>query len=133
MSVVNMSSARTQSDPELEFIGHLAAQLSGRLTRAGAEDLGPIVADISMPCLDGIGAAVQIRRGNPRARIVFVTMFGDAAVVERGLATGALGYVLKVAAGEELVPAVHAALAGLRYVSRDLGGVEGGAGSPTAT
>jgi DNA-binding NarL/FixJ family response regulator len=92
-----------------------------------------IVADISMPCLDGIGAAVQIRRDNPGARIVFVTMLGDRAVVERGLATGALGYVLKVAAGEELVAAVHAALAGRRYVSRGLGGVGNGTVVPTAT
>ena len=45
MPVVKMSAARVQSDPELEVVGHLAAQLSGRLTRAGAEDLAPIVAD----------------------------------------------------------------------------------------
>ena len=41
-------------------------------------------------------------------------------LVERGLATGALGYVLKRAAGDELMPAVRAALRGERHVSRAL-------------
>ncbi len=100
----------------------LAAVADGRALVAAAARLDPdvIVADISMPCLDGIAAAAQIRLRNPRARIVLVTIYGDAALVERGLATGALGYVLKIAAGEELVPAVHAALDGQRYISRDL-------------
>ena len=42
MPVVNMSSARTRSDHELEFLGQSAARLSGRLTRAAAEEFGPI-------------------------------------------------------------------------------------------
>jgi formate hydrogenlyase transcriptional activator len=45
MPVVNMSSARSHSERELEFIGQFAARLSGRLTRAAAEDLGPIVVE----------------------------------------------------------------------------------------
>ena len=40
-----------------------------------------------------------------------MTVHGDPSLVERGLATGALGYVLKVAAGDDLIPAVRAALA----------------------
>ena len=76
-----------------------------------------IVSDISMPGLDGIAAAAMILRANPAARIVFVTMYGDPDLIERGLAAGALGYVLKLSAGDELVPAVRAALRGERYVS----------------
>jgi DNA-binding NarL/FixJ family response regulator len=48
---------------------------------------------------------------------VFATVHDDSAVAARGLATGALGYVLKLAAGDELVPAVEAALRGERYVT----------------
>ena len=43
-------------------------------------------------------------------------------LVDRGLVAGALGYVLKDSAGDELVEAVHAALGGDRYVSRALRG-----------
>jgi DNA-binding NarL/FixJ family response regulator len=92
---------------------------------AAAEALRPdvIVTDIAMPGLDGIAAARAIRRADPGARIVFVTVHNDPALVRRGLAAGALGYVLKLAAGDDLLPAVHAVAQGQRYVSQ---GVTGG-------
>ncbi len=70
-----------------------------------------------MPALDGIAAAGEILRRNPRARIVFVTIHDDSEIVQKALATGVLGYVLKLTAGDELVPATHAALRSERYVS----------------
>jgi DNA-binding NarL/FixJ family response regulator len=76
-----------------------------------------IVTDVAMPGLDGIAAAGRIRAKNPDARIVLVSIHQDAAVVDRGLAAGALGYVAKVAAGEDLAPAVRAALRGERFLS----------------
>ena len=61
-----------------------------------------------------------ILRRNPAARIIFVTVHSDTSLVKCGLATGALGYVLKLAAGDDLVPAVRAALRGERLVSQTL-------------
>ena len=84
-----------------------------------------IVADISMPILDGIDAAALIRRHDPQARVVFVTVHREWILVERGLAAGALGYVLKDAAGDELVPAIRAVLNGRQYISRELEGLKG--------
>jgi DNA-binding NarL/FixJ family response regulator len=80
-----------------------------------------IVADIAMPGVDGIAATTLMRRHDPNARIVLVTVHSESMLVVAGLAAGALGYVLKDTAGDELVPAVHAALAGRQYVSRELG------------
>ena len=74
-----------------------------------------IVTDISMPFLDGIEAAREILCRNPSARVVFVTVHTDDLVMQRGWAVGGLGYVAKVAAGEQLVPAVWAALRGERW------------------
>jgi DNA-binding NarL/FixJ family response regulator len=88
-----------------------------------------IVTDISMPGLDGIEACAQIRRNDPEARIVLVTVHAEPILVQRGLAAGALGYVLKDAAGDELVAAVHAALGGHRFVSSALSG-PGARGEP---
>ena len=98
----------------------------GQTLVSAAAQLSPdvIVTDISMPLLDGIDAAALIRRRDPEARIVLVTVHAEPILVQRGLATGALGYVLKDAAGDELVAAVHAALGGHQYVSRELGGRE---------
>src|SRR5262245_55703863 len=96
----------------------VATVTDGGALIAAAEALRPdaIVTDIVMPGLDGIAAAAAILRHNPDARIVFVTVYGDAALVRRGLDAGGLGYVLKLAAGDDLLPAVHAALRGERHV-----------------
>jgi DNA-binding NarL/FixJ family response regulator len=103
----------------------------GRALVSAVAQLSPdvIVADISMPDLDGIDAAAVILRSNPAARIVLITVHDEPILVDRGLAAGALGYVLKDAAGDELVAAVHAALGGRRYVSRTLRQQEGGVSS----
>jgi DNA-binding NarL/FixJ family response regulator len=106
-------------EPEFEVIAHVT---DGRTLVSYAERLSPdaIVSDISMPGLDGIAAAAAILRRNPDARIVLVTVHGDASLVARGLSTGVLGYVLKLTAGEDLVPAIYAALRGERHVSGSL-------------
>lgn len=87
-----------------------------------AEALSPdvIVTDISMPGMDGIAATTAILRDNRAARIVLVSVNADQCLIECGLAAGALGYVLKLSAGEDLVPAVRAALLGQRHVSEML-------------
>jgi DNA-binding NarL/FixJ family response regulator len=76
-----------------------------------------VVADISMPLLNGIEVAMQLRERNCPARFVFLTMHSDMTYTTRGLNAGALGYVLKHAASDELVAAIHEALAGRVYIS----------------
>ena len=101
----------------------IASVEDGHALVDATERLSPdaIVADIDMPGVDGIAATTLIRRHDPNARIVLVTVHAESMLVEAGLAAGALGYVLKDTAGDELVPAVHAALAGRQYLSRELG------------
>ena len=110
---------RTLLQPHFDVV---AVVEDGRDLVSAAARLMPdvIVTDISMPGLNGIEASARILRRTPEARIVFVTVHSEPMLVERGLATGALGYVLKDAAGDDLVAAVHAALGGDRYVSRAL-------------
>ena len=101
----------------------IASVEDGRALVDATERLSPdaIVADIDMPGVDGIAATTLIRRHDPNARIVLVTVHSESMLVEAGLAAGALGYVLKDTAGDELVAAVHAALGGRQFVSRELG------------
>ena len=81
-----------------------------------------IVADITMPHLNGIDALAQLKRDNPDVRVVFLTMHKDAAYARRALDAGARGYVLKHSAQAELFVAVRAALAGETYISPTLAG-----------
>ena len=105
--------------PEFEVV---ASVQDGNTLVDAAESLSPdvIVTDISMPGMDGIAATAAILRENRAARIVLVSVNADQSLIECGLAAGALGYVLKLSAGEDLVPAVRAALVGQRHVSEML-------------
>ena len=107
-------------EPEFDVV---ATVRDGNALVAAAAAFTPdvIVTDIAMPGLNGISAADQILRSHPATRVVFVTVHNHPVLVEKGLATGALGYVLKPTAGDELVPAIHDALRGQRYVSSAIG------------
>ena len=94
----------------------------GRAMVKAARELHPdvIVADISMPLLNGIEALVQLKQVDPDVRVVFLTMHRDVAYAQRALEAGAVGFVLKHSAPAELLLAVRAALQGRTFVSPDL-------------
>jgi RNA polymerase sigma factor (sigma-70 family) len=79
-----------------------------------------IVADISMPLLNGIEAVRQLRAQGCQAKFIFLTMHQDAVYLSRALQAGASGYVLKHSAADELVNAIHEALRGETFVSQQL-------------
>jgi DNA-binding NarL/FixJ family response regulator len=81
-----------------------------------------IVADIAMPRLNGIEALVQLKRDDPHVRVIFLTMHRDVAYARRALDAGALGFVLKHSAPEELILAVRAALQGHVFITPALAG-----------
>jgi DNA-binding NarL/FixJ family response regulator len=89
-----------------------------------AEELQPdlILLDIGLPSLNGIDAARQIRKLSPNSKILFMSQESSADVVQEALALGALGYVVKVHAGSELLAALEAVLEGRQYVSSGLSG-----------
>lgn len=89
-----------------------------------AKELHPdlILMDIGLPGLNGIEAARRIRELAPRSRIVFLSQGGSTEIVEEALRSGALGYVHKPRAGDDLYPAVAAVLEGQQFVSDGLMG-----------
>lgn len=76
-----------------------------------------ILADITMPRLNGIEALEQLRSLNCTAKVVILTMHKDATYAARALRAGASGFVLKHSASSELVTAIREALAGRTYVT----------------
>ena len=75
------------------------------------------VLDIALPGLDGIEAAKRIQDQAPETRILMLSMHASAEFVYQALRAGALGYVLKDSAGDEVVTAVRAVYEGRRYLS----------------
>jgi DNA-binding NarL/FixJ family response regulator len=104
---------------EFELVGIVE---DGRAMVAAASKLRPdlIVADISMPQMNGLDALVHLKRDNPVVRVVFLTMHRDAAYARRALEAGASGFVLKHSAPAELVLALRAALQGRTFITPDL-------------
>ena len=111
-----------QSDPEFQVVGEAE---SGRTAVELAAELKPdlVIMDISMKDLNGIEATRQIRAGCPETRVIGLSMHTDDRNVLRMLEAGAAGYLLKSAAGEELVRAVRAVASGHDYLSPDIAGV----------
>src|SRR5262245_41495747 len=83
-----------ESDSEFEVVGQAR---DGREAVAQAEALHPevVLMDVSMPNLSGIEATRRILQTAPATGVVMLSMHASEDVVQRALAAGARGYVLK--------------------------------------
>src|SRR5690349_18190711 len=90
-----------------------------RLTRAHRPSV--LVLDLNMPGGSGLEAIPRLRESSPETAIVVLTMQDDPAFARRALQSGALAFVLKEAADEELLEAIHLAAAGDTYLNPRLG------------
>jgi DNA-binding NarL/FixJ family response regulator len=79
-----------------------------------------IVTDMAMPGMSGLDALRQIKANGLAARVIFLTMHADAQLAAESLRAGASGFVVKHAAGKELIAAIHAVLRGKTYVTPHL-------------
>jgi len=77
-----------------------------RIARAHSPDV--ILMDIAMPDLGGLEATLEIHKERPDSKIIILSQYGDPEYVKRALKAGASGYVLKRAAGADLVSAIRA-------------------------
>jgi DNA-binding NarL/FixJ family response regulator len=101
---------------ECEIVGQVA---DGRALVAAAERLNPdlIVLDISMPILNGLEAARQIKRTQRQIKLVFLTMNEDADLAAEAFRSGASGYLLKRSLASELATAIREVMQGRAYVT----------------
>ena len=108
-------------EPEFEIVG---AVEDGRALVAEAERMSPdvVVADISMPGLNGMDAARQIKKMDEQIKIVFLTMHSDVSYAAGAFDAGASGFVLKHSAPQELITAIREAMQGRTYVTPMIAG-----------
>lgn len=99
---------RTLGDAGLEVVGEAE---DGEQALELAIGLRPdvVLMDITMPSMDGLTVTRRLRSRAPGTRVVMLTMHDDEDLLERARAAGAVGYLLKDAAGDEVVAAVRRA------------------------
>ena len=103
-------------EPHCNVVGSVS---DGRALIEAAPRLKPdvIVLDISMPLLNGLDAAIQLRKKVPNAKLVFLTMNDDPDLAAEAFRIGASGFLLKNSAASELVEAIREAFQGRAFVS----------------
>jgi DNA-binding NarL/FixJ family response regulator len=112
---------RLATVPHIEVVGDAPDGVAGvRLARELRPDV--VLLDVAMPDMDGVETARRLRDDVPEARVVALTGHTEDHLVWGMLDAGAVGYVPKAYAPEDLVPAIAAALSGECYISPHLGG-----------
>lgn len=111
--------ALIHSEPGMRVVAQAADGAQAvELFRQHQPDLALL--DLRMPVKSGNETIDLIRREFPAARILVLTAYSGDEDIHRALNAGALGYVLKSATGDELVPAIRAVAAGERWIPRDI-------------
>ncbi len=117
--VLGALAALLDLEPDIEVV---ARARDGREALRLAEESAPdvVLTDIEMPQMSGLDLADELRRRGHPARVVIVTTFARSGYLQRALAAGAAGYLLKDSPAERLADAVRRVHAGLRAVDPEL-------------
>ncbi|HET9102177.1 MAG TPA: response regulator transcription factor [Solirubrobacteraceae bacterium] len=113
--------ARLEAEPDLEVVAE-AGDADEAARKVLAYKPSVLVLDLSMPGTPSLEIIPRIAELSPHTQTVVLTMEDEPHYAREAMRSGALGFVLKESADEELVAAVHAAAGGERYLNPQLGG-----------
>jgi two-component system invasion response regulator UvrY len=116
-SIVRGGIRRILEDQEdIQVVGEAGDGLEA-IQKVLEADPDVILLDISMPGMDGLDVTKQLKAIDPKVRILILTMHAEEQYAPRLMRAGAMGYVTKHAAPEELVKAIHLIHSGRRFIS----------------
>jgi len=103
------------AEPDMEVVGEAG---DGQMAWQQAKELQPdvVLMDVSMPKLNGAKATERLRKDCPATKVLALTAHEDKGYIGQMLQAGAAGYVLKIAAAEELIKAIRVIVAGGAYL-----------------
>jgi len=111
--------ALLEAEPDLSIIGETGDGLEAvKLIERLHPDV--LVLDLVMSSLNGLKVTRQVRQRSPATRVVILSMYANEAYVLEALRAGAVAYVLKDSTADDLVRAIHEAIAGHHYLSPPL-------------
>jgi len=106
-------------EPSLALVG-AAADADEAVAMATREQPDVALVDVSMPAGGGARAAREIARSSPHTRVIALSAFEDRSTVMEMLRAGAVGYLVKGAAGEDIVGSIHRVATGRASISADV-------------
>lgn len=108
-----------EAEPDMEVVGEAedGAAVEGMVARLEPDI---VVMDLSMPQMSGVDAIRSLKARNAECKVLVLTVQEDRSYVRELLEAGALGYMLKRAAAEELIHALRAIAAGSVYIDSRL-------------
>jgi DNA-binding NarL/FixJ family response regulator len=108
--------ALLSADKEIEVVGEAH---NGREAVAMAAELRPevVVMDIAMPLLNGLEATKQILAASPATKVLILSAHSDDAYIDRVIAVGAVGFLIKQTSAQILAKAIHEVMAGNAFYS----------------
>ncbi|WP_256570512.1 response regulator transcription factor [Bradyrhizobium sp. CCGUVB1N3] len=101
-------------------VADLVAQVeNGKQLVEAVQRLKPdiVVSDVTMPVMSGLEALRQLKAGGSKTRFIFLTVHTEPQLATQAIRDGACGYLLKAAAGEELLDAIRAVMADRIYLT----------------
>lgn len=110
-----------ETSPDMQVVAEASNGLEV-LDIAGKERVDVFVIDIAMPKLDGISTTARLKKENPQARVVILSMYKDETVIERVVHNGARAFVLKDSSPIEVVKAIESVYSGNYYFSPEISG-----------
>ncbi|MEP1934043.1 MAG: response regulator transcription factor [Roseibium sp.] len=112
--------ARLQKVPELEVVGEAN---NGREALDLAIELQPdvLLMDVSMPVMNGLEAATQIRNKQPDTAVLILSIYDNPEYVRGVVQAGARGYILKDISATEMITAITSVASGGYYFSSAVG------------
>jgi DNA-binding NarL/FixJ family response regulator len=105
-----------EDSDDMEVVAE-AADGKEAIRQARKQALDVVVVDISMPGMDGLEVISQLRAYTPQLPIIVLTMHEEEQYVVRAIEAGAMGYITKRSAPEQLVEAIRKVHAGGRYLT----------------
>lgn len=106
-------------EPDLEVVGEAATGLEGVAT-AEREHPNVVVTDVGLPDIDGVEVTRRLREELPASRVLVLTVHDEDNYIFALMQAGASGYVLKNAAGDDLVEAIRTVAAGRPWLQPEI-------------
>jgi len=108
-----------EDSPDIAVVGEAA---TGAEAVAAAELLKPdlVLLDISLPDMNGFEVSERIHQVSPNSRIIFVSANNSRMIAQAAVSDGAMGFVSKNNAVDELITAIRAVMQGKQFLSQNL-------------